>query len=546
MTPFQQFRLWARRAPIGERVSTAVAAAVVLALLVWAVAPAKVGSGRPQVATTNSGARSSNASSADQPGAASDVGSAVAGSGASGSGTGTALNPGPGATKGAPASRAAAAGRAGSPGEASGAGSKAGSAPLAASAGLPGAAGCASPPGTDQGITATEIKVVVTLVDLVGAAGNSTFGVPSVPEQQLDYQQVIDSVNAAGGVACRKIVPHFYTANPIDNGDMQQKCLDIVGVHPFFVLDAGGYYGSPISNCFPQHQLPFLGTGRIVKSQRDQFYPYLFSIGSYEDVYRNMVFALKDRGFFSPTNGFKKLGFAYRDCFATLNTEFLGWLAQAGVPSSQIVTYDFGCPQGFSSPSDIQQAVLKFEEQGVTNVTESQFYPDWSNFTKISQQQGFKPRYGLADDGLVPISTSKNLGDDYNNMDGAIVITADRYGEETTPSYPSTPATKSCDAIFTAKGRPPVYQQPVGLGGVACDEVWMLRAAIEHASSLERTSLAAGLQAARTIDLSFPRGPADFTGPRVTYGDEFWRPEQFAKSCGCWKILNPTFTPGFP
>jgi hypothetical protein len=184
----------------------------------------------------------------------------------------------------------------------------------------------------------------------------------------------------------------------------------------------------------------------------------------------------------------------------------------------------------------------------VTHVTESQFYPDFANFTKVAQQQGFKPKYGLADDGLVPISTSQGLNDDYNNIDGAIAITGDRYGEETTPGLAEHPTagTQRCNAIFAAKGRPPVYKQMVGFGGVACDQLWMVQAAVSHAPSLERTALAAGLQASKTIDLSFPRGPADFSGPRVTYGGQFWRPEQFLKTCGCWRIVDPTFRPSFP
>src|SRR4051812_25588340 len=39
MTPFQGFRLWTRRAPLGERVVAAVSAVVVLALLGWVLRP---------------------------------------------------------------------------------------------------------------------------------------------------------------------------------------------------------------------------------------------------------------------------------------------------------------------------------------------------------------------------------------------------------------------------------------------------------------------------------------------------------------------------
>jgi hypothetical protein len=396
-------------------------------------------------------------------------------------------------------------------------------------------------------VTDSQILLAISVTNIVGPAGNDTFGVPSVEEQDLDYQQVIDSINASGGVACRKIVAKYYTANPASDDDRRQKCSDIVQIKPFFVLDAGGYYGSPLSNCFPQNHLPFLGTGRLAKSQRDQFYPYLFSTGAYDELYRNMVFALHDRGFFSPANGFKKLGFLYRSCFADVNTEFLAALNQVGVPSSQISSYNFGCPtSNFSAPNDLQAAILQFKQQGVTHVTESQFYPDFANFTNLAQQQGFHPKYGVADDGLVPISTSKNLGVNYDNTDGMIAITGDRYGEQTTPGLSPTAGTQKCNAIFQAKGRPPVYDQPVGLGGVACSQLWMAAAAINNAPTLERTSLAAGLEASKSIDLSYPRGPADFTGPRVTYGGEFWRPEQLFKSCQCWRVLDATFTRSFP
>lgn len=45
MTPFQEFRLWARRAPNGQRVPAAVAALVVLGLLIWAAIPIANSSG---------------------------------------------------------------------------------------------------------------------------------------------------------------------------------------------------------------------------------------------------------------------------------------------------------------------------------------------------------------------------------------------------------------------------------------------------------------------------------------------------------------------
>src|ERR1039458_4807637 len=40
MTPFQEFRLWSRRAPMGQRVTAAVAAVVAVSALGWMLVPA--------------------------------------------------------------------------------------------------------------------------------------------------------------------------------------------------------------------------------------------------------------------------------------------------------------------------------------------------------------------------------------------------------------------------------------------------------------------------------------------------------------------------
>ena len=88
----------------------------------------------------------------------------------------------------------------------------------------------------------------------------------------------------------------------------------------------------------------------ITNSQKAQFYPYFFALADTDTTYRNTVMALNARGFFSQANGFAKLGFIYGSCFPQIPPEYLAWLHQVGVPASQIVTYDVGCPAAFGSP----------------------------------------------------------------------------------------------------------------------------------------------------------------------------------------------------
>src|SRR5207237_7038731 len=182
-------RFWARRAPTAERISASVATVLVVVLLAWLLVP---GSGpKPTNLASGGGASGEGATGAGQGG---EVG--VAGAGPS-----TTVGSGPGAgAAGGPAGNASRAGAAA--GSAGGAGG--GLAP-----GCPGASGV-------TGVSATQIKVAVTLTNIVGPAANSIFGIASPADQQKWYEAQLDDINKKGGIACRKVVPTFYPTNPTD------------------------------------------------------------------------------------------------------------------------------------------------------------------------------------------------------------------------------------------------------------------------------------------------------------------------------------------
>jgi hypothetical protein len=394
-----------------------------------------------------------------------------------------------------------------------------------------------------MGVTATEIKLAVMIVDVAGPAANSTFGLAPPAQQQADYNAVLDSVNKAGGIACRHVVAQFYDVNPADQNDQQSKCLTAVQAQPFVVIDEGSYsFTSPM--CFPQHHVPYFGGFFNTIKQSHDAYPYLFNLNTYDHLYRDTVLGFHDRGAFDPSTGFKKLGLIYRDCHKELYTQEIDALHQAGVRDDQIVSYDFGCPSAFASPSDIQQAILKFKSAGVTHLTGIYVYGDLANFTNVAQQQGFKPQYLLADDGIIAISYG-NLRPNPANVVNALAITSGRYAEERTPGMQPTAGTAACDAIQLAHGMPPTYKVDPGAGN-ACNEVWMIKAAAEHAPVLSAEALAVGLQRARSIDFSYPSGPNDFSGPQVTLGGQFWRVTQYFGDCSCWRVIDPTFHPNHP
>lgn len=515
MSPFQVFRLWARQAPWGERAVAGVAVALVVALTSW------------MVSAVDSGGGASGASTFAVSGAA-PTGAAAAGTGDEAT---TAAAEG--------ATDAPAVGSAGTASGPSSAGSA--DAPAASAAG---GSGCQKPPSSAKGVTDTTIKVAVSLTNIGGPAANETFGGDPVDALRSDYEDVIESVNRAGGVACRKLVPQFFEANPADQSGLQKSCLDMVDAGVFAVLDQGSFADSSAISCFAQHKVPYFGSYILPQAVLDQGYPYLFEFGAYETIYRNAVLALRDRGFFNSANGFKKLGFVYRDCHQEVVDDFQRSLRDAGVPADQVVTYSVGCPATFANPSDIGQAVLKFRSAGVTNVTFAAFVGDLPSFTTVAEQQGFRPKYGFGDDSVIATSYSAFRAN-VDNFDGAVAIVPHRIGEDKTPGSVPSSGTVRCNAIYQAKGKPPVYQRRLGGGGRVCNNVGYFVAAASNVQTLTPEALAAGLQKAGSVDWSFPDGPNDFRGNRVTHGDEFWRVAQFVKGCTCWHVIDPTFHPSF-
>lgn len=371
MTPLQEFRYWARRAPVSERAVAGIAGAIVVALLAWllvpgpAQAPTEVvdaGTAPPQqVVAAGAGP--------EQPGGGEET---------------VTTNPAAtGSTVPATAARPAGPGR-------SEVAQSAGGGPAATLPADDG--GCVSPPGSARGITPSEIRIAVTLTNIVGPAANSVFGVATPDQQRAWYEAVIGAINASGGVACRKLVPRYFPANPADQNNLQQTCLDIAEAGVFAEIDNGSYANYPQKQCFAQHQIPYFGAYFLTRSEKERFYPYLFNMAEYDTLARNTILGLRQRGFFDPAAGFKKLGFLYHDCDKGLVDTALTAIAQAGVPSSQLVTYNVGCPTTFASPADLAQAVLRFRQSGVTHVSFVNFVGDFSNFTNVAEQQGFRPR----------------------------------------------------------------------------------------------------------------------------------------------------------
>ena len=516
--PFAEFREWLHSASTASRASTAAAAAIAIALVAWLLVPSSDDEPADVSAVAQPEGSVATAGSTAHPGAAPSVDAAEAptlpsggdASSVAAAPTSTTVPNAPGVTTPTPTARST---------------------------------GCTSPPGPAPGITATQIKIAIGNTEVIGPAGNDLFGIPPSEYLRAEYEAVIDAINRSGGVACRKLVADFYKINPADRASMQQQCLDIAESGVFAVFDDGGW-GSVSPNtvtCFAQHRVLYLGAYFLSNAQVQRLFPYVFAFYNYEGLYRTTAAALAGRAFFQPSNGFVKLGFLYRDCYPDAVNAYLTALRSVGVTEAQIIRYNLGCPSAFASPADIQQAVLTFQRNQVSHVTTAYALGDFASFTKIAEQQRFRPKYGLPDETLIPISYG-NMRADPRNLAGAIAITASRNGEEHTPGMTPSAGSARCNGIMTSRGLKTVYDEPTGAGN-ACSLLWIFQTAMQNAPSLDRTSFAQGLNRARSVEVSYPQAPNDFSGTRVMTGGQFWRAAQYILECECWRVTDPAFQP---
>jgi hypothetical protein len=418
----------------------------------------------------------------------------------------------------------------------------------AAAVGAPTTSGATSasncPSGTAAGATASQVTVAASIINISGGSlSNATVGVPSAQEQEADWNLVAASVNSSGGAGCRKIQMKFYDVNPVDAAAAQQACLNIAADHPYIVLDSGALTEVGASNCIPAHQIP-LASGYLTAAELTKYAPYYLQIGGTpEGAIHNGVLGLNQLGYFDASKGFKKLGIVHHNCTPSLYTAEQAALKQAGVSAASTTSFNLGCPAGQNdTPASMEQAVLAFKNGGVTDVTEVDL-TDYPLFTQVAAQQGYKPQYVLNDTGGAVIGATQTGPDAPNpaNFDGAVNVVAGGYGEQNTPGYQPSGGTQKCNTIFA--GKPGVYQQADGYGGVACNYLWFVQALLNHATTLQASALPAAMHSIGTVTFSYPFAPIDFSASPAgsAYGVSYWRPLYYHASCKCYQVQDPTF-----
>jgi hypothetical protein len=503
VTPFHQFRLWLRRGPAPERVAAAVAAAVLVALVGWALVPVRDG-----------------ASSAVDAGAGANVTAEASGPG-SATATTAPAGDSSGATSGVTAGDAS--------GVAGGPAGPQGSGPVGA-AGAPSGA-CAGVRASDQGVSGSEILVALSIINLT-AVGNEAVGLRSPDDIKAAAQAVVDGINREGGAACRKLRLKSYLVSPVDANDQRAKCLQIQADKPFAVADFGGFYTPSARTCIAAAKIPLVGSA-LDEQEMVKSFPYQFSVtSSSEAAARNWVYESAARGTFDPKKGFRKLGLLLNECSPSVNAQLGADLAKAGVGRDRTSTFTASC--AISPPSQLSQAVLQFRGDGVSHVLVAASGPNSQTFVRQADAARWKPAYLASDFTGVTSPTLANGWPD--GFDGAVAITGSHTGERN--SGITNEFVTRCNEWMKQGNVPPSDTEQDIVPTNLCDSFRFLVTAINGVGpNPSRTSLPEGLRRAGRFQ-GAAYGDGIFDRPGKVWGGDYIRAIRWQLACKCWKIVD--------
>jgi hypothetical protein len=189
------------------------------------------------------------------------------------------------------------------------------------------------------------------------------------------------------------------------------------------------------------------------------------------------------------------------------------------------------------------QAVAQHRRDGVTHVIPLTGSGSFNRYVDAAEAQGYRPKYAVTDYQGLPITAASNLKPNGENFDGAIAMTTNSFGMNTTPGAQLDAGTKRCQGLITKAGLPPenVYKG----GGGGCTALWDVEAALKHARSLAPDGILPGLFAAGTVQHAYSTPDATFKAPFKYYGGDTWLPIQWRKDCSCWHWQEHTRRPSY-
>ncbi|MDX6242103.1 MAG: hypothetical protein QOG10_7045 [Kribbellaceae bacterium] len=414
----------------------------------------------------------------------------------------------------------------------------------ASSTGMAGS-GSTGSSATSGGRLITPLRVGVVTTDIgaaVAALGGSSSGNMG-PED--GYKAIFKSVNAAGGLAGRRIVATYVKIDALDNSyqqDADKACATFKDARVEVVLSESASTGYGFAACLSKAGVPLLSSNAADNAGLAKA-PTVFGAfaPSFDRGYGAVVDKLVASGYLTQKSKIGTVRITCSEVDRAYKSSVLARMKAAHLASP--IEYTVSCASGFQDAgaysAAMQSAVLRFAAAGVDRVfiIGDQETLLLSYFAEQAQSQGYHPGYALSS-GSLPIT-----------LIGASTFPAQQlpqvHGVGWHPQGdagldPKTPAEQRCKAL-AAKGGIPVkditttyvvYQN--------CSNVFLLEAAMRkgngsaNSSALRATIPALGTSFASTGLIAgatqFGQGRQD--GPQLA---SEW---SYITSCNCMKYLG--------
>jgi ABC-type branched-subunit amino acid transport system substrate-binding protein len=440
---------------------------------------------------------------------------------------------------------------------------------------IPGSNGStpAIPPGgssQQMGLGITDSKIYIGVVYSSGAdAANRALGNNiTTGDQQADAQAVIDEINSNGGVAGRKLVPIYYDyqtadARPYTTIDSEACAKFTQDNHVFAV--AGDGLTDNFDACIDHAGVLLVSSiGQLIGPNSNFFrkYPYNFQAGyvSQDRMMAEEARSLLRQDYYSgwdantgkPSKLAKaKLGIISFDTpnwSVPLHSVFLPALGRAGHPVNsadvQEVAYPSQTNQIGNSVAQIQSAVLRFRQDGVTHVIVFDGNGSMTlHMLNNMRGQRYYPRLGInSATGAQVLANSYH--EDSRSFNGAVGLgwlpLLDLPGGAGDKYFRS--ATQDCIRMVEKRsGQHFADTNAASFATGYCDELGLIADSINKSGPIVNRdtaraaieALRGGFPAAGTYGVYF--SPAQHDG--IDYGYDL----RFDTSCNCTKYVNGPF-----
>jgi ABC-type branched-subunit amino acid transport system substrate-binding protein len=249
---------------------------------------------------------------------------------------------------------------------------------------------------SDQGVTESEIKVVVLSADLTNLIKSGLIkGVPanSFELNQKRVSYYFDQVNASGGINGRKVVTEAVGWDPVDPKSFDTACQKIADGKYFMAINVGGGYNPDKVPCITDAKTYFVGIDALGLSAWSQVIGNALTIAPPSEIAaQSAAEALVKQlpktaklGFLNGNNPFQV------DSYARVKKVF----QSAGFN----VVYDGVINSATQSAADANKDVLlsvpKMQAAGVTHVISMLPFTNAGNFAGEADKSGFKPTYSI-------------------------------------------------------------------------------------------------------------------------------------------------------